>query len=232
LIGSFGLALVTAGVLMLTGTTSSEQSVAWGVHPAGDSYFPLAQGNQWVFASYSDGQETSRDTIVIDRISYINGWRYYHLCVGWPGCRDGLWVRRDKLGNLIWAKEPGSEGQPFLRFDSKDGDRWQIDPGLRADIDSLTMYDSYAAVRTPYGLFDGVRSFGCLPSCGDSGWGVSTARGIGPVIWTEPAMAGGHERLLISASVGDDYQSEGVLTGNLDDLQLGKGVRQEEVVKQ
>ena len=192
---------------MLGGLAGCNTVSGHDIRPAGDSFFPMSVGNEWVFASYSGGREISRDTVRIVEVTYDGGWRYYRLQARWPGFGDGLWVRRDQRGNLVWASEPGGNGYTLLRFDENIGARWETGPGPQECVDSLAMYDNYAAVRTPYGLFDGARSFGCVPSCSDFGWGVTAARGIGPVQWTEVTISGGREWLLVTADFGDDMGS-------------------------
>jgi hypothetical protein len=184
------------------------QAVSRDVHTAGDSFFPLAEGNRWIFTASGIDGRVLRDTVLIDAKERAGDIDFFRVRASWPGFEDGLWVRRDSEGNLLWATRPGGVGGMLLRFDAMIGNRWGTAGLLHECIDSIAMFDNYAAVRTPYGLFDGARLFGCLPSCSDFGWGVSAARGIGPVVWYSVTIAGPHEWRLVTADIHDDCDAQ------------------------
>jgi hypothetical protein len=210
-----GRAVVVVFVLLSTLVTGiaisgCRQALSRDIHTAGDSFFPLAEGNRWIFAATGNHRQGVRDTVVIDAEETVGDITFFRLRASWPGFEDGLWVRRNQLGNLIWAKQPGGTGDDLLRFDAPIGARWGKSGLLHDCVESVAMYDNYAAVRTPYGLFDGARIFGYLPSCSDFGWGVSAARGVGPVVWQTVTIAGTNEWRLVSAEIHDDLAARPV----------------------
>jgi len=178
-----------------------------GIHPAGPSFFPLSVGNNWVFTASREAHDSAvqetKDTLLIDQTVTTHGKRFYRLrWTSWSGTRTDTWVCRDRAGNVHWSDSPESESHQFLVFDAAVGEAWHT--GRDGCLDSLRMWDDYAVVETPYGRFDGVQEIGDIAQCADFGWGVSTARGIGPVRWTQITIAGSVEWLLTEAQVHDD----------------------------
>ncbi|MEW5702800.1 MAG: hypothetical protein AB1792_11310 [Candidatus Zixiibacteriota bacterium] len=185
---------------ILTGCHSN----ANGGNSLGDSFFPLAKGNRWVFAWFEHGREMGHDTVTIDMAAVVDGVKYYRAQAHWPGFAGGLWIRRDAAGNLGWVEHPGQRQTVFLYPSAKVGERWAT--GFAADpcADTFAMSDDYAIIATPYGLFDGTRQISAVNQCADNGWGISLARGIGPVSWEAITIAGPRHWLLIAADIHDD----------------------------
>lgn len=179
-----------------------------GIRPAGSSFFPLSKGNVWVFVERADNPAgaslgTTQDTIRIDRERTVSGRRFYHLTSNWPGIGPDLWLTRADNGDILWTEAPGQELRSFLMFSEDVGETWSTGLPMIC-LDSLRMWDDYAIVDTPYGRFDGVHEIGDIAACADFGWGVSTARGVGPVRWLQISFVGVLERVLVSAHVQDD----------------------------
>jgi len=178
--------------------------IANGEGPAGDSFFPLARGNQWVYAWFDRGREMGRDTVSIDMMAQIDGVKYFRVNAPWPGFGGGLLVRRDAKGNLIWDSHPDTSNRALLKPYAKVGERWATGFANQPCADTFAMSDDYAVVATPYGLFDGAKQIGAVNRCADYGWGISLARGIGPVSWVNIGFAGTRTWLLVSADIHDD----------------------------
>jgi len=177
------------------------------IEPAGTTYFPLSVGNTWVFTSSRSLPDSTtlvtKDTLQIDESVVAGGKRFYRLrWSSWSGTQTGTWVYRDEAGNVHWSDSPQAHSHDFLVFDAKVGATWNT--GRDGCLDSLRMWDDYAVVETPYGRFDGVQVIGDVARCSDFGWGVSTARGIGPVRWVQITIAGQIDWLLSEAHVRDD----------------------------
>lgn len=201
--------LAMAALALTGGLAGCRSASSVGIHPAGDSFFPLAQGNEWLFAAVTREREVIWDTVRIDAVTRAGGHSYYRLRAAWPGFSGGLWLRRDAGGDLLWTGRPGENEQPLLMFDAAIGERWGTGAGLHQCLEWLVMHDNYAAVATPFHLFDGARTFGGTTNCTDFGWGVSAARGIGPVMWTETTIAGLREWRLVNAEILDDKAAGG-----------------------
>ena len=173
------------------------------IQTAGNSFFPLAVGNRWVFQwDGGDGGQKRADTVLIDNVAANGEDAYYHLRCSWPGFEQGRWIRRMSNGNLTWATHPRGPERQFLLFDVAVGTKWPT--GLFECADSLSMYEDYAVVTTPYGRFDGVREIGDVGQCMDAGWGIKLARGVGPVAVSWITIAGPRQCLLVDAQVRDD----------------------------
>ena len=204
--------LLVFGLLHSCGTEPTRT-----VQTAGNSFFPLSVGNRWYLSMNLPGdQHDVIDTVQIDSVSGFGGSAYYHLRCSWPGFREGLWIRRDPQRNLTWSASGDGPEHQFLLFDVPVGAVWPT--GLPECTDSLSMYDDYAVVTTPYGRFDGVREIGDIGRCIDAGWGSKLARGVGPVAVSWITIAGPRHGLLTDARVKDDAsatESEVVL-GPLD----------------
>ncbi len=177
------------------------------IQPAGPSFFPLSVGNSWVFTSTRNLADSTslvtKDTLSIDESATAQGKRFYRLLwTSWSGSQTDTWVYRDNAGNIHWSDSPQGPTHRFLVFGAGVGETW--DTGQDGCLDSLRMWDDYAVVETPYGRFDGVQVIGDVARCADFGWGVSTARGIGPVRWVQMTIAGSIEWVLTEARVHDD----------------------------
>lgn len=200
---AFFLIIGLGGFLLLHACRSS---MVTHVEPAGTSFFPLAEGNRWVFAAdpLTDPQAAGRrDTLLIDRVRYFEGERYYRLKWSiWESLSSARWVHREPDGNVYWADSPGGKKHPFLLFNADVGDTWST--GLNACLDSLRLWEEFAVVETPFGRFDDVQVIGDVTRCADMGWDISAAQGIGPVKWSTISIAGLHQWLLVEAQIQDD----------------------------
>ena len=180
------------------------------IQPAGDSYFPLSVGNKWYLAqavpSSSERPAIPTDSIWIDRTETVRGHQYYRIRSSWPDFKPELWVRRPAVGRLLWTVAPGYKEHPLFVFDERAGYTWFT--GRETCLDSLRVFEEYAVVETPYRRFDGVLEIGDVAACSDVGWGVSLARGVGPIRWSMITIAGATEWLLIDAHVDDDQLSK------------------------
>jgi hypothetical protein len=177
------------------------------IQPAGPSFFPLSVGNSWVFTAMRHFPDSvyleTKDTLLIEETVQADGKKFYRLrWTSWSGTQTDTWVWRDKSGNIHWSDTPQGRSHQFLIFDACVGETW--DTGREGCLDSLRIWDDYAIVETPYGRFDGVRVIGDVNRCADFGWGVSMARGIGPVRWVQITIAGTVEWVLTDARIGDD----------------------------
>ena len=193
------LAIVT--LLCLLHACGPEPTKA--VQTAGNSFFPLAVGNRWIFR-WNGGQtgQTYTDTVqIVDRAVYGDD-AYYRIRCDWPGFQEGRWIRRLGNGNLTWTTHPRGPERQFLLFDAAVGTVWLA--GLADCVDSLSMQDDYTVVTTPYGRFDGAREIGDVGRCPDNGWGIKLARGVGPVVLSSITIAGPNHGLLVDARVADD----------------------------
>jgi hypothetical protein len=196
---AFFLLIGLCGLLILP---TCRSSIVTHMEPAGTSFFPLAEGNRWVFAS--DPQTTARrDTLWIDQAHKVRGERYYRLRWRiWESLGQHRWVHRETDGNLYWADRPGGQKHPFLLFGAEVGDTWST--GLTDCLDSLRLWEEFAVVETPYGRFDDVQVIGDVTRCTDTGWHISAAQGIGPVKWSAITIAGLDQWLLVEAEIQDD----------------------------
>lgn len=199
-----GITVLVLGVLHACGSRSQLE-----IHPAGDSFLPLAEGNMWVFEvrSESDVAEVGPrdlDTVRIDRVIDRDGLRYYRLRANWPDLVGHRWLTRAPNGDIYWAEAPGEPLYPYLLFSRDVGDTWST--GLASGcVGILQMSDDYAVAETPYGRFDGVHMIGTTAQgCHDGCWGLSVARGIGPVLWTSGDDDSPRIRQLVNARVRDD----------------------------
>ncbi len=198
---------LAVSVLALALLYACQSAPSDDIQPAGASFFPLSVGNTWVFTSSRSLADSTllvtRDTLLIDESVVAKGKRFYRLrWTSWSGTQTDTWVYRDGAGNLHWSDSPQSPTHQFLVFDAKVGKSW--DTGRDGCLDSLRMWDDYAVVETPYGRFDGVQVIGDVARCSDFGWGVSTARGVGPVRWVQITIAGPIEWVLTEARINDD----------------------------
>ena len=205
------IAFFLATTFLVVGVLDACRSTS-GIHPAGSSFFPLSKGNVWVFAERADNPAgatvgNAQDTIRIDKVHTVSGRRFYHLTSNWPGIGPDLWLTRADNGDILWTENPGEETHPFLLFSEDVGETWSTGLPMTC-LDSLRMWDDYAIVDTPYGRFDGVHEIGDIAACADFGWGVSTARGVGPVRWLQISFVGVLERVLVSARVQDDSPAQ------------------------
>jgi hypothetical protein len=200
---AFFLLIGFGGLLILHACRSSMVTYT---EPAGNSYFPLAEGNIWVFAAdpRTDPQAAGRlDTLLIDQVRYVKGERFYRLRWNiWDTPDHSRWLHRGADGNVYWADSPGAEKHPFLMFSADVGDTWCA--GLNSCLDSLRLWEEFAVVETPYGRFDDVHVIGDVTRCTDIGWDISAAQGIGPVKWANITIAGLHQWLLVEARIQDD----------------------------
>lgn len=208
---------VTPFVLILALAGCARQPV--DVAPAGESFMPLAVGNQWIYqeGAYDAAtmpMSTSRDTVSITAKSVVQGVEFFRLEATWPGFSDGgLWVYRASNGNVFVSKKPQIGGTAFLIFDAEVGQRWPLGETLHGCLTSLALLDDYAVVNTPAGRFDGAREIGGgWIDCTDFGWTADFARGVGPVRWEAITIAGPTNWLLIEAEIHDDFA--GALTRN------------------
>lgn len=199
-----GIVVLVLGIVHACGSQSQLE-----IHPAGDSFLPLAEGNMWVFEVRSDddlvpSEMRDLDTVRIDRVIVRDGQRFYRIRADWPDLEDHRWLTRVSNGDVYWTTAPGEALSPYLLFSRNVGESWST--GLRDGcLRVLQMNDDYAVTETPYGRFDGVHMIGTPPQhCRDLGWEVSVARGIGPVQWTTGEYNGPQVRELVNARVRDD----------------------------
>lgn len=198
---------LVVGVVILSVLYACRSSNTEEIYPAGQTFFPLALGNQWIFKSspweFPTGQPAMVDTILIDRVENWRGQRYFHMrgsANSFLG--DGIWVCRDQTGDLLWTEELGLPERILISHNARLGETWYA--GLGPCLDSLSLYDDYAVVNTPFGRFDGVREFGDLAQCADFGWGIDLARGVGPVRWMRMTIAGPQDWVLTELRVSDE----------------------------
>lgn len=201
---------VTPIVLILALTACARQPV--DVAPAGESFMPLAVGNQWIFEEQQQYVRDSyvasrRDTVGVIAKSVHQGVEFFKLEASWPGFEeDGLWLHRGSNGNVYVSQKPQVGGTAFLIFDAEVGQRWPLGETLHGCLSSLALLDDYAVVNTPAGRFDGAREIGGgWIDCTDFGWTASFARGVGPVRWEAITIAGPTNWLLIEADIHDDF---------------------------
>lgn len=201
---------VTPIVLILALTGCARQPV--DVVPAGESFMPLAVGNQWVYQEDEHDAatmpvSTRRDTVTVTAKSVVQGVEFFRVKATWPGFSEGgLWVYRASNGNVFVSRKPQVGGTAFLIFDAEVGQRWPLDETLHGCLSSLALLDDYAVVNTPAGRFDGAREVGGgWIDCTDFGWTASFARGVGPVRWEAITIAGPTNWLLIEAEIHDDF---------------------------
>lgn len=201
---------VTPIVLILALTGCARQPV--DVVPAGESFMPLAVGNQWIFEEQQQYVRDSyvasrRDTVSVTAKSVRQGVEFFKLEASWPGFEeDGLWLSRGSNGNVYVSAKPQLGGTAFLVFDAEVGQRWPLGETLHGCLTSLALLDDYAVVNTPAGRFDGAREIGGgWIDCTDFGWTADFARGVGPVRWEAITIAGPTNWLLIEADIHDDF---------------------------
>lgn len=198
---------LAVSVLALAVLHACQSASVDDIQPAGSTFFPLSVGNTWVFTSSRSLPDSTtvvaKDTLLIDESTVVSGKRLYRLLwSSWSGTQSDTWVWRDDSGNVHWTDSPQARSHRFLVFGAKVGETWET--GRDGCLDSLRMWEDYAVVETPYGRFDGVQVIGDVTRCADYGWGVSTARGVGPVRWVQVTIAGPIEWLLTEAHVQDD----------------------------
>lgn len=196
-----------AGMAVLMVLYACRSSNTEEIYPAGESFFPLAIGNQWIFRQtpwqLAGAEPRPVDTILIDRAETHDGRRFFHLRGGGSSfLTAGLWVRRDASGDLLWTREPGGAEKLFISHNANLGDTWYA--GLGDCLDSLSLYDDYAVINTPFGRFDGVRELGDLAQCPDFGWGIDLARGVGPIRWMRMTISGPQEWVLSDLRISDE----------------------------
>lgn len=199
-----GGAVIWLAIIVLLGLIHACNSQSTKtMQTAGNSFFPLAKGNLWIFQwDSSHPGQSQADTVLIDDVAVYGEDSYYHLRGSWPGFQQGQWVRRLENGNLTWTTHPRGPEHQFLLFDAAVGTVWPT--GLSECTDSLSMHDDYAVVTTPYGRFDGVREIGDIGQCMDAGWGIKLARGVGPVAVSWITYGGLNRCLLVAAHLKDD----------------------------
>ncbi len=203
---------LTALALTLTALVGCSRH-AVDVQPVGESYFPLAVGNRWVFQSETYDAATMpglarRDTVAVTAKALHDGAAYYLVEATWPGFHPaGLWVHRADNGNLLWSKSPGMSEGTLLNFGAEVGQRWPLGEDFDACLKSLALIDDYAVVNTPVGRFDGTREIGGgWIDCTDVGWTADFARGVGPVRWEAITIAGPTNWLLVDARIRDEHR--------------------------
>ncbi|GAB4316484.1 MAG: hypothetical protein Kow0074_04430 [Candidatus Zixiibacteriota bacterium] len=179
------------------------------IQPAGESFLPLAEGNLWVFEVRSDdgiaeSEVRDLDTVRIDRVIDLDGQRYYRIRANWPDLAGHRWLTRAPNGDVYWTEAPGEPLFPYLLFSRDVGETWNT--GLASGcVGVLQMSDDYAVAETPFGRFDGVHMIGTTPQGRHAGcWGLSVARGIGPVLWFSGDGESPQIRRLVNARVRDD----------------------------
>lgn len=197
------------GLVLLAAVGCSRR--AFDVHPVGDTYFPLAVGNRWVFQVEGHDMLTmplppKRDTVAVTAKSTLQGIDYYRIESSWPGFYPKrLWVTRSNNGNILWSTKPGTYDGLYLNFNAEVGQRWPVGDEFDACLTSLALIDDYAAVNTPVGKFDGAKEIGGgWIDCTDFGWTAAFARGVGPVRWEAITIAGPTNWILVEARIRDN----------------------------
>lgn len=199
--------VLVLGLLAIAGCSRH----GFDVQPAGESFFPLAEGNRWIFQTATYDAATMpgparRDTVTITGTARRDGVDYYLIEATWPGFySSGLWVHRTDDGNLLWSKAPGAYEGTLLNFNAEVGQRWPLGDDFGDCLTSLALIDDYAVVTTPVGRFDGTREIGGgWIDCTDFGWTADFARGVGPVRWEAITIAGPTNWLLVDARIRDE----------------------------
>ncbi|MBD3298310.1 MAG: hypothetical protein GF341_06620, partial [candidate division Zixibacteria bacterium] len=86
-----GIVVLVMGIVHACGSQSQLE-----IHPAGDSFLPLAEGNMWVFEVHSpdDAMQSEirdLDTVRIDRVIVRDGQRFYRIRADWPALESHRW---------------------------------------------------------------------------------------------------------------------------------------------
>lgn len=163
---------------------------------AGGSFFPLQQGNTWIYREAGTGQSF---TVTIGTPVLMNG-RVYHTIRGYTAAR--LLARVDEQNNLVRVNEETGAEQVITSFTPFEGGWWQA-PSRECDQEGQTL-----AQR---GVFDGAagpfedvlqiryRTFSCADAGAES---EQYAANIGMVRRINQSFAGPKQFDLVYARVG------------------------------
>jgi len=161
-------------------------------------YFPLQQGNQWVFRC--GGTCTSDPQVLeIERLGEFNGNRYA-LLKGFHGRET--WLRLDETG-VLWAYDPGSGRESrWYSFFAPEGEKFETSAEPCSPIASVAT--RAARYRGPVGEFENALAVTFEPgACADAGLGQELfLPWIGLIQRTEMTIAGPRTWDLIYSHTG------------------------------
>jgi hypothetical protein len=201
-------------VLVFYLLTSCTQDQGAKNEPVG-TFFPLAEGNKWVFLRQGSGTDSAFATISIGYDSVrtgTDGLEHWYYLQGGGFLKQGLWVRRDSVGDLWCTDMDFQTPVPFLLPSRVPGEKWLF-RNFCIGPDTLVVSDTAAKVYVPSGdLFQGVRKITAEAACPKGEREIFLARGVGPVRWLTQSAAWD----LIRSQVRDDAQdTTGAVPGHL-----------------